>query len=224
MPYGSYSELGLYGALVPYGSLNLTDSSPAQNFVEPLDLDAVKSFLKIPVRSPADSAEDTQLQMLITAAREQAEILQRRDLVRKQWDLSHDYWPSYHIELRAPLVSVDLVQYKDATGLVTTMTEDTDYVVDTAKAPGAICPPYNKPWPMFTPWPTSAILIRLTSGFSATDSFWSNSGARVKNGMLLLISAWYYQRLPFEIGMGATQEYPYAVTSCLSYGAVPSVR
>ena len=42
--------------------------------------------------------------------------------------------------------------------------------------------------------------------------------------MLLLISAWYNNRLPFEKGVGATNEYPYAVTSCLSYGALERAR
>lgn len=223
-PYGTYGNLGLYGALVAYGSLNLTETSPPQSFIEPLSLETVKNFLKVPIVSPADTAEDAELSMFITAAREQAEILQGRDLVQKQWDLHQDYWPSYRIELRRPLVSVDLVQYKDSTGTVTTMTENTDYIVDTNKQPGLICPPYNGTWPTFAPWPSSSILIRFTSGYAPTSSFWSDTGARIKNGMLLLISSWYNQRLPFERGAGAIQEYPFAVTSCLSYGSLPNAR
>src|SRR5690242_11056124 len=107
-PYGSYSNLGLYGALVTYGSLSLTETSPAQSFEEPLTLSEVKSYLKVPERSPTDSAEDDELTSLIIAARFQAEVLQGRDLVEKQYDLSHDYWPNYYIELRDPLRSVDL--------------------------------------------------------------------------------------------------------------------
>jgi hypothetical protein len=42
--------------------------------------------------------------------------------------------------------------------------------------------------------------------------------------MLLLISAWYNNKLPFEKGAAATAEYPYAVTSCLSYGAQERAR
>jgi hypothetical protein len=46
----------------------------------------------------------------------------------------------------------------------------------------------------------------------------------VKNGMKLLINNWYHNRLPFEKGMDATAEYPYAVTACLSYGSLVRAR
>lgn len=222
-PYGTYGNLGLYGALVAYGSLNLTDTSPQQSFVEPLDVDVVKDYLKIPQRT-GFSFEDDQIGMFISGAREQAEILQNRDLVLKHWDLSMDYWPSYRLEMRTPTISVDLLQYKDSNGALTTMVENTDYIVDVAKQPAIVAPPYNGTWPTFTPWPSSSILLRFTSGYSNTDPFWSGPGARIKNGMLLLISAWYNNRLPFEKGAGPTQEYPYAVTSCLSYGALVRAR
>jgi uncharacterized phiE125 gp8 family phage protein len=223
-PYGTYGNLGLYGALVVYASLRLTETSPAQTFIEPLTLDLVKDYLKIPPRSPADSFEDDELTTFISAAREQAEILQNRDLVRKQWDLHHDYWPSYRIEMRDPLRSVDLVQYQDSNGDFTTLNENADYIVDANKGPGVLAPPYNATWPTFTPWPSSSILIRFTSGYSGDDPFWNGAGARIKTGMLMLISAWYNNRLPFEKGADPTQEYPYAVTSCLSYGALIRAR
>jgi len=96
--------------------------------------------------------------------------------------------------------------------------------VDTARHPGFVSPPYNKTWPTFATWPSSAILIRFTSGYAANSPFWSDAGARVKNGMKLLISNWYHNRLPFEKGMAATAEYPYAVTACLSYGSLVRAR
>jgi uncharacterized phiE125 gp8 family phage protein len=222
--FGSYNSLGLYGSLVAYGSLKLTESSPPQSFTEPLSLSEVKAYLKVPERSPADTAEDDGILSLITAAREQAEILQGRDLVQKQFDLHHDYWPSYRVELRAPLVAVDLVQYTDSNGEVWPLVENADYIVDRAKEPGVLVPPYNQTWPTFQPWPSSALLIRFTSGYNATSAWWSDAGARVKNGMKLLISAWYNNRLPFEKGAAATNEYPYTVTSCLSFGSIARAR
>jgi len=93
--------------------------------------------------------------MLITGAREQAEILQGRDLIRKQWDLSIDYWSQFSVFLRAPLISVDLAQYKTSAGVVTPMVENTDFIVDTNKQPGMVIPPYNKTWPIFAPCTTS---------------------------------------------------------------------
>ena len=222
--YGAYGSLGLYGALSAFGSLALTESSPPQSFSEILTLVEVKSYLRLPDRSPVDQAEDDELRSLIVAAREQAEILQGRDLIRKQFDLSLDYWNNYRVELRDPLASVDLFQYKDSNGAVTVMAENTDFIVDTARHPGFVSPPYNKTWPTFATWPSSAILIRFTSGYSPTSPFWIDAGARVKNGMKLLINNWYHNRLPFEKGMDATAEYPYAVTACLSYGSLVRAR
>jgi len=225
-PYGTYGNLGLYGALVAYGTLRLTETSPQQTFTEVLTLAEMKDYLKIPPRSPADSYEDDLITSYISAAREQAEILQNRDLVPKQFDLNMDYWPSYRLEMRTPTRSVDLLRYMDSNGDITTMTEgpNADYIVDLAKQPGVVAPPYNATWPTFTPWPSSAILLRFTSGYLGTDPFWLGAGARIKVGMRLLISAWYNNRLPFEKGADATNEYPYAVTSCLGYGAEVRAR
>jgi uncharacterized phiE125 gp8 family phage protein len=205
--------------LVAFGSQQFTETSPLQTFVEPLSVQQVQSFLKLPQRVIPDPDEAAMLTAFISAAREQAEIMQGRDLVRKQYDLSFDYWPVQRLEMGAPLVSVDLVQYKSYDGTVTTLAENLDYFVDLGKTPGLITPPYNTPWPMFTPWPSSALLIRYTCGFAPADPFWSDAGQRIKVGMLMLISAWYNNRLPFVRGIGASSEYPYAVTSCLQMGA-----
>lgn len=206
-----------------YGNLALTVTSPVQSFDEPLSLAEVKAFLGLPERSPADSEEDAMLEGFIAGAREVAEILQNRDLVEKQYDLALDYFPC-QIELRTPLVSVDLVQYTDSDGDETALVEDTDYIVDLAR--GLVMPPYSESWPSVTLWPSSGVLLRYTSGLSSTDAFWADAGARVKIGMKHLISAWFNGRLPFENTPGAQQsvELPYTVTALLSMGAVPRVR
>lgn len=215
--YG-YTRYGLYGAYDNYGSLSLTESSPPQSFTEILDLPTVKSYLKIPERSPADSEEDSTLSIFITAARIQAEVMQNRDLVRKQWDVTYDFWPSLRIRLRDPLKSVDLVTTKDFNGAITTLNLGTDFIMDATKHPGIITPPYNGTWPAFSLWPSSSILIRYSAGYDPTDAYWAGPGAVVKNAMLLLISAWYNNRIPFN--QGAISEYPYAVTQGLSLGAL----
>ena len=222
--YGTYGNLGLYGSLVPYGSLKLTETSPAQSFTEPLSLSEVKAYLKLPERSPVDSVENLELTQFIVSARVQAEIMQNRDLVRKQWDLSLDYWPAFRIELRDPLVSVDLLQRKNSAGSVTAMSINDDFVVDSGKHPGCIQPAWNKTLPTFAPWPSGAILLRFTSGYAHDSVFWSNDGVLLKQGMLMLVSAWYNGRLPFVLGANSAIEYPYAVTSCLAQGAIERAR
>lgn len=209
-----------------YGSLNLTATSPVQSFTEPLSLAEVKKFLNIPDRSPADSAEDDELEMMIGAAREIAETEQGRDLVEKQWDLSLDYFGAHEIELRDPLQSVDLVKYRDSTGTETTLVENTDYIVDAAKHPGRVMPPYGESWPSFTAWPSSAVTVRFTSGYNAAALFWSDSGKRIRQGMLLLVSEWYNNRLPmsYDLSVGGTNQTVDRIMALLRYGSVNRVR
>jgi hypothetical protein len=121
------------------------------------------------------------------------------------------------------LQSVDVVQYKDSNGALTVMVENTDYVVDKSKQPGNITPVYAAvTWPTFIPWPTSAILVRFTAGLAAADPWWQSMGAHVKVGMKQLITEWYYDRLPLEVGRNAV--YPDRITMLLSFGAIARAR
>lgn len=204
------------------GTLTLLEHSPEASLVEPLTLAEVKSYLRLPEYSPANTDDDELLETLIIAARETAEIYQNRDLIEKRWQLNLDYFPP-EIELRAPLIAVERIRYRDSDGAFTTLTEGTDYIVDTDKQPGVVMPAYGESWPSFTPWPSSAVEIRFTSGYDVTHIFWGSSGQRVLKGMKLLISHWYTGRLPFENRAGAPVELPFSVTHLLSMGAVPSV-
>ena len=218
-PFGSPYVSAYDSTYDPFGTLSLTQGDTPQIFTEPLSLTEVKSYLRL---ADTFTDDDMVISTLISAAREQAEILQNRDLVRKQWDLHYDYWPEYRIRLRAPVVSVDLIQYKDLAGVTTTMHENTDYTVDMAKQPAIVTPPWNMSWPAYTPWPSSSILIRFTSGYDPSAPYWVETGSKVKIGMMMLISAWYNQRLPYHPGV--VSELPFAVTSCLSQGALERAR
>jgi uncharacterized phiE125 gp8 family phage protein len=204
-----------------YGTIELTVSSPAQSFCEPLSIAEVREFLKLPESSPADENEAALLESFVIGAREVAETFQNRDLTMKQYDNLMDYF-RYEIELRTPLRSVDLIRYRDSDGNYTDLVEGTDYIVDLAR--GLVMPPYGESWPSFTPWPSSAVLIRFTSGYAEDHPFWSHAGQRVLTGMKQLVSAWFHERLPFELSNLAIQEYPFSVTSLLSFGALPRVR
>jgi hypothetical protein len=204
-----------------YGTLLLTESSPPQSFCEPLSLAQVREVLKLPESSPPNAEEDEHLERLIISAREIAEGQQRRNLTQKQCDLWLDYFPC-EIELRRPLTSVDLIRYRDSDGNYTDLTENTDYIVDTVR--GLVMPAYGTSWPSFTPWPSSAVLIRHSGGYPENHPFWSNDGQRILTGMLKLITHHFVNALPFELSNLKVQEWPYGVRDLLSYGADVSVR
>jgi uncharacterized phiE125 gp8 family phage protein len=220
---GVYGPQGLWGWLAPNGSIALTDSSPPQTFEEPFTLEEIKAFLKIPVRSPTDPEEDALICDLISAARVVAEYFQGRDLVLKQWDLHLDFWIDYFIKLRDNLISVDLFQVRSSDGSYDTLVENTDFIVDTSKSPGLVAPPYNEMWFTFTPWPSSAILIRFTCGIANNSVFWQADGRAVKAGMRRLIADWYSNRLPFEKLLDPAREIPFGVTALLTTGALKHV-
>ena len=197
-----------------YGTLALTatDSPP----VEPITLKDAKAFLRVDF-----DVDDPLIAGLITSARREAETVQRRVLVPTQFDLTFDYWPSLRIQLATPVTSVDLVQYTDVNGTTTKLTSGTAYVVDLTKQPAVISSPWDTTWPWFNPQPSSSVLIRFTAGYALTDPFWHSTGARLKTGMLLLISHWYTNRL--AIGQG-TAELPYGVTYLMSSGSLRRPR
>lgn len=200
----------------PYGTLTLTVSSPAQIFDEPLTLVRTKEYLRV-----NQTAEDDLIEAMIVAARSVAEIERGEDIVVKQWDYALDAFLAPEIHLRHPLQSVDLVKYTDADGVEVTLTETTDYVVDLARA--VLMPVPGGSWPSFDPWPSSAVLIRYTSGYPATDAFWADAGKMAVQGMLMLITLWYDERMPMSTSTSNIQELPYTVTALFGYGSRKAV-
>jgi hypothetical protein len=133
--------------------------------------------------------------------------------------------PAYNgVRLAAPLVSVSSVTYKDTYGTVHTLTQDVDFIVDTWKEPGLICPlPYNN-WPITGLWPSSAIHVQFTSGRvpnpDAAKAYEADHpGAtptvvptNIKQGILLLVTQWFIQRIPFD-AIRFVAEVPFSVTA-----------
>jgi len=182
------------------GILTLTGSPIT--YTEVLTASEVKTWLRVPDPSPSDAAFDLEIEALIQAAREQAEAHQNKDIVAKQWDLNLDAFPGGAIQLREPLVSVESVSYKDSDGTTTTLTVNTDYIVDLKRS--LIMPPYGESWPSFTAWPTSAVTVRFTSGTAPPKM--------IELGMFMLIEHWF-------TGKAQLGEVPVAILSMFRYGA-----
>ncbi len=177
--------------------IKLTVTSPPQSFVEPIGIEEGYDWCSIP---EADTTRIPLVMALITAAREVAELRQGRDLVEKQWDLTMDCIPGC-ITLRDNASSVELFQYRNSDGNWTEVSA-AGYIFDTENF--VIVPPYNERWPSFTPYPSSAVLVRYTVTPPAVD-------AQVLMGMRFLISQWYVNRIPAEAAGSTIQQYPFCL-------------
>lgn len=206
--------------------MNLTLLQDSTADQEPISVADAQGYL---VLDP--TLDQAQIQTMITAARLEAENENGRELSVKQWKLALDSftpwggvdhwmgWPTWdgrtyefgctreRITLLDPLVSVDAFTYKKADGTVVTLVENTDYIVDTLKHPGIVCPAPNTSWPGDDLWPSSAIEITFTAGMEPAAC-----PSTIKQGMLLLVSQWYEGRLPFE-AIRFVAELPFSVTS-----------
>lgn len=208
--------------------MNLTIVGDTTPDLEPISLQEAKTYLRLDT-----SLDDGTIQGLISAARLEAENEQGRECAQKQFILAMDRFPwagcsgEFNVELRSnfgsrffpfgwngqfiqlldPLVSVDSFVYFDSANTQHTLQPNVDYAVDTLKHPGVICPMPNTQWPTADLWPSSAVQITFTAGFSPITCPWN-----VKQGIALLVSQWYEGRIPFE-AIRFIAELPFSVTS-----------
>jgi uncharacterized phiE125 gp8 family phage protein len=121
------------------------------------------------VRMNPTVAEDDLLNSFIKTAREQVEDETRRAILTQTHDLYLDEWPCKNfIEIPyGNLQSVTSVKWKDTDGAETTLTEDTDYVVETnGDQHGRIVLPYGGSWPSGSLYPSNPISIRFICGWT----------------------------------------------------------
>lgn len=156
---------------------------------EPVLLAAMKNILKI-----NSTTDDAFINQLIQSAREYAETITERALVRTTYTQYLDHFPlwrtrefgSYQAGLmhssehfhhrhgeikikRPPLISVQKVVYIDTTGNPQQLNPGTDFVVDPATEPGRIRPiPYTV-WPL-TMHTENAVAIFFTAGYAAAGT------------------------------------------------------
>ncbi len=152
---------------------------------QPIDLDDAKLHLRL----TDDTTDDPLVMALIERARLYCEKHTGRAFGTQTWEAYLNYWPGRnYIDLpMPPLQSVTSVKYVDSTGTETTMTEDTDYLVDADSDIGRIVLPYGKSWPSFVAYPINPIRIRFVAGYTDLPE-------PLQQAMLLLVGNWYENR------------------------------
>jgi len=116
-----------------------------------------------------ETAEDDILTAIIVASREHTEDITRRALLTQTWEYYLNEFPDVDF-IKLPfgnLASVTSIIYKDSDGTSTTMTANTDYLVETnGEGIGRIVLPYGVSWPSFTAWPSNPITIKFVCGWT----------------------------------------------------------
>jgi uncharacterized phiE125 gp8 family phage protein len=177
--------------------------------VEPLQLQDVKDFLRID-----GSDEDTLLQSLITAARQRydgEDGMLGRALVQQSWEYRLDSFPRSALEIPLPpLQSVDSVTYTDPDGNSQTLTDGTDFRVDSWSEPGRIVAVDT--WPATAQLP-AAIVIAFTAGYAPDSSsppdYTANLPEQLRTAMLQTIGTWYdASRTSVAVDMGRPRPIP----------------
>jgi uncharacterized phiE125 gp8 family phage protein len=128
---------------------------------EPVSLNEMKLHLRVD-----HSDEDALIQALITAARQHAETVTRRQLVTATWELREDAFPpglEWMLPL-PPLRSVTSIKYLDENG-VEHMFSSANYIVDTASEPGRIVLKSGSSWPGGPLYPANAVRVQFTAGY-----------------------------------------------------------
>lgn len=182
---------------------------------EPIDLETARQQCRVDL-----SDDDPLIQGYVTAAREYVENYTGRQLIKATWDLVLDGFPYWVDVPKPPLQVVTLISYVDTAGVTQTLAT-TGYKVlgavglDPPTSPNPIAPrgriekAYATYWP-FTRCEGGSVTVRFVAGYGGS----ADVPQALKQAMLLLISHWYRNREPVNIG-NITSNLPMAVDALL---------
>lgn len=117
----------------------------------------------------ATTAEDADLEDLITDGRAYVEAHTRRALLTQTWDYYLQNWPRGNAIVLpfGNLQSVTSVSWKDTDGTETTLTVTTDYLVETSgNQCGRVVLPFSGSWPSGDLYPVNPIKVRYLCGWT----------------------------------------------------------
>lgn len=164
----------------------LTRTTDAAN--EPLSLAEAKAHLRV-----THGDEDSLIESLIKAARQEAENRYKVSFITQTWKLLLDNWPaSGVIELRrGPVSSVSSVKYYNTDGVLTTLVSGTDYQKDLASRPArVVCEP-DKTWPSLETDRLNAVEVIYVAGYGADST---SLDVAIPRALLLIVGDLYLNR------------------------------
>lgn len=162
---------------------------------EPITLEQAKAHLRV-----TGSEEDSLINNLVTAVRNEAESYLNRVLVEQVWDLYLDEFTDEIVILKTPVTAITYIKYYDVDGVLQTLAR-TNYDLDHYNEPASVYPTFDVSHPA-TKNIKNAVNIRFTAGYG--DS--GDVPEAIKSGMYLYLSYLYDNR-----GDQTTTGVPHAV-------------
>lgn len=183
----------------------------------PTTFPITKEIAKQNLRLDELDDDDSLLNIYIAAATDLVEVYTQRRLMTQTWNLFLDDFPGASCEFRngviflpyPPLQSVTHVKYYDSQGVLTTLTNVTDYVIDDISEPSQIVPAQTKIWPSVETDRINAVEVRFVCGYTSAALI----PASIRQALLFLIAHFYENRNavnPLEL-----KEIPFGIKSLL---------
>ena len=170
---------------------------------EPISTADAKTHLRV-------TGEDSYIEGLVKAARQQVETYLGRALINQTWDI---YFTNLSNVLRlpySPVSSVTSIKYRDLDGVLQVLDSNLYYVV-TSTDPAEIVRKYSVTYPETEYGRPDPVVVRQVCGYGATGA---SVPAPIIHGMKLLITDMYEHRGSYVVGTNA-QQMPGYLTSLL---------
>ena len=153
------------------------------------------------IKDAPTSSEDTYIENIITAVREDVEErLLNRALITQTWEYYLNKFPESNkfIEIpKPPLQSITSLIYTDSDDTANTFSTD-NYTVDIVSDPGRLVLGYNKSWPTATLTPQNPIKITFIAGYGDATA---DVPGIIRMAMLAFIADIYENRQTIITGM-----------------------
>jgi len=179
--------------------------------------------IKKQLRIIDEDSDDTLLTEYIVSAAEYIEAITCHVLIPTSYLFTMDRWPYLAlagyapnpsqptngiVELpRAPLSSVEQIQYYDTTGTLQTL-DPSNYIVDTLSIMGRIWPKRFTYWPITDVMTPNAVQISFTAGYTNAALIPS----RAKQCIKFLVAHWNEHRFPVDV---VKDQVPYTLQSMI---------
>lgn len=187
--------------------------------LEPVSLAEAKAHLNV-----TSSDDDALIQGFITAARQLAENITRRQLVTATYEGYLDAFPAGGEILlpKPPLQSVTSIKYLDTDGVEQTL-EPSIYLVDAQSTPGRVLLAPEQNWPQ-TKAQANAVTVEFVAGWPmAGDPSAATTPESIKSWIKLRVGGMYLFREPVVTGTIATKLHRDFVDGLLDPWVLPEV-